>query len=175
MGLLSNYVIAIVPMLLPAWYLTDLLDDPVSVVGRWMHLAVLTMTGKSLASVGMVESPESLPSVPPVSSQLLAYIFVGILGYVLTNNLIPNIQVRRDYITDWSTRNSRVRFANFPASLTCTCLLPHVVIPAIYPAKRHLWQRFRETGNRSCREANVCLHLKFTFRMDNILVALRIS
>ena len=83
----TDYALAVVPMLLPAWYLLNLLDDnPLPVIGRWIEQFSRALTGK--------EAVTTEPLVPPVGSQLLAYVAVAIFGFLLTNHLIPNIQVR---------------------------------------------------------------------------------
>jgi hypothetical protein len=84
---LKDYVFAAIPMLLPTWYLLELMDqNPLAVIGRWVEQGVRSLAGKE---------PISPPSVPPVGSQLLAYVAVAIFGFMLTNHLIPNIQVRK--------------------------------------------------------------------------------
>ncbi|CAB9527765.1 dolichyl-phosphate N-acetylglucosaminephosphotransferase [Seminavis robusta] len=72
---LSNFQLAILPLLLPCYLLLQMLGNPLLILQGWMTI-------KSDA--------ESSP--PPVGSQLLAYVVVGVLGYVVTNALIPNIQ-----------------------------------------------------------------------------------
>ncbi len=74
-----DYLLAIIPMVLPGWLLLDLMNgNPLQVIGRWIqHFA----------------QPPIIPSVPPVESQLLAYVGVAVFGFVVTNRLIPNIQV----------------------------------------------------------------------------------
>ena len=81
MTLLANYILALAPLGPPAWYLVDQLDDPVAVVGRWLRM--------------FVSSPadEALPSVPPVGSQLVAYVVVALFGFLATNQLVPHIKV----------------------------------------------------------------------------------
>lgn len=73
---LSNSQLAILPLLLPLYLILNILKNPIPILQGWM-------TKHSFMSP---ESP------PPVGSQLLAYVIVGIFGYLLTNALIPNIQ-----------------------------------------------------------------------------------
>lgn len=75
---LSNYILASIPLAFPLYYLVILVDDPIDVVKRWFY--------------HFRESPDSQTG-PPVGSQLLAYVAVGVLGYVATDKLIPNIKV----------------------------------------------------------------------------------
>eukprot|EP00980_Cylindrotheca_fusiformis_P002251 scaffold517_cov119-Cylindrotheca_fusiformis.AAC.34 len=75
---ISNYIIALVPLCFPGWYLIALLDNPLLVVGRWLHV--------------LPESDETSPQVPPVGSQLLAYVAIALLGFKATDKLIPNIK-----------------------------------------------------------------------------------
>jgi hypothetical protein len=83
----KDYVFAAIPMLLPTWYLLELMDqNPLAVIGRWIEQGVRSLAGKE---------PLAQPSVPPVGSQLLAYVGVAIFGFLVTNHLIPNIQVRK--------------------------------------------------------------------------------
>ena len=82
----KDYLLVAIPMLLPTWYLVQLMDEnPFALLRRWVEQGV-----RSLARKG----PLAQPSVPPVGSQLLAYVGVAIFGFLLTNHLIPNIQVR---------------------------------------------------------------------------------
>lgn len=98
----SNYALAVVPMLLPAWYLVNLIDrNPLPVIGRWMEQFIRALTRK--------EASTAEPSVPPVGSQLLAYVGVAVFGFLVTNHLIPNIQVRKKASgansKEWMTSN----------------------------------------------------------------------
>lgn len=66
-------------MVLPGWLLLNLMDrNPLGVIGRWIQQFAQPLTN---------------PSVPPVESQLLAYVGVALFGFFITNRLIPNIQV----------------------------------------------------------------------------------
>ena len=83
----KDYVLAAIPMLLPTWYLLELMDqNPLAVIGRWVEQGVRSLLSQQ-------KEPLEQPSVPPVGSQLLAYMGVAIFGFIVTNHLIPNIQV----------------------------------------------------------------------------------
>lgn len=71
----GNQQLAIFPLLLPLYLLLQLMGNPIPIVQGW--------TTKSFRSA---ETP------PPVGSQLLAFVLVGLFGYHLTNALIPNIK-----------------------------------------------------------------------------------
>ena len=75
----TNMILAVIPLLFPLWYLIPLLDHPVPILGRWLRILVHRL-------------PEDAPKIPPVGSQLLAYVAVALLGYVATLKLIPNIK-----------------------------------------------------------------------------------
>ena len=81
-----NYVLALIPISLPAWFLIDLIDSPLLVIEGW---------SRHFLSIGSKrdDSPDGAVSVPPVGSQLLAYLAVALLGYAATYRLIPNIKV----------------------------------------------------------------------------------
>jgi lipid-A-disaccharide synthase-like uncharacterized protein len=78
---LSNYILALLPLAIPGWYLLDQLDDPIPVFGRWFRMLISSTPD------------ENSPTVPPVGSQLLAYVVVALFGFVVTNHLVPNIKV----------------------------------------------------------------------------------
>jgi hypothetical protein len=80
---LTNYLLAAIPIAFPAWYLVILLDDPVPVVCRWFRMLVSSQASDA----------EDSPAVPPVGSQLLAYVVVALLGFAMTDRLVPNIKV----------------------------------------------------------------------------------
>jgi hypothetical protein len=82
---LTNYLLAAVPLAFPAWFLMDLVEDPLPILGRWLQMAISSKTNDN--------HHEDSPAVPPVGSQLLAYVVVAVFGYVVTNRLVPNIQV----------------------------------------------------------------------------------
>lgn len=75
---LVNHILALIPLLFPLYYLAILVDSPVDVVKHWFYRE---------------SADDSTTTGPPVGSQLLAYVVVGILGYVATDKLIPNIKV----------------------------------------------------------------------------------
>jgi hypothetical protein len=79
---LTDYLLAAIPLAFPAWYLVILLDNPMLVVGRWFNMLISS------------KANEDSPDVPPVGSQLLAYVVVALFGYGMTNKLVPNIKVR---------------------------------------------------------------------------------
>ena len=82
-----NYVLASFPLFLPGLFLIDLLDDPNVIFQRWSGWIV----SKLQAQDGGDGGPSSA-NVLTVSSQLLAYLVMGVFGFILTNKLIPNIQ-----------------------------------------------------------------------------------
>jgi hypothetical protein len=74
-----DLLLAAIPMFVPCWLLLNLMDrNPLQVIGRWIQ---------------QLAQPPSERSVPPVESQLLAYVVVAVFGFLVTNRLIPNIQV----------------------------------------------------------------------------------
>ena len=84
----KDYVLVAVPMLLPAWYLVELLNqNPLSVIGGWIQQAIRVILKQTAL--------EEQPKIPPVASQLLAYVTVALAGFAITNRLIPNIKVRQ--------------------------------------------------------------------------------
>lgn len=87
---LPNYVLASIPLAFPLYYLMILVDNPINVVKRW--------------SYNFRESSDSV-SAPPVGSQLLAYVVVGVLGYIATDKLIPNIKVSSFFPTNFDMLN----------------------------------------------------------------------
>jgi hypothetical protein len=80
-----NYIFAAVPLLLPGWYLFDLMDDPVITAQRW-----LDWSSSSAAATSSFK--DSASSAPPASFQLLAYVGMSIFGFFLTNQLVPHIK-----------------------------------------------------------------------------------
>lgn len=84
---IANSILALVPLFFPGWYLIALLDNPLQVVGEWFH--------------EFRQSKGDSPDVPPVGSQLLAYVIVAVFGYLATAKLVPNIKV--------SSRKSRLK------------------------------------------------------------------
>ena len=84
-----NYILAILPLTLPGWYLIDQLDDPIGVLGRWFQFF---LTNSSSSSSDTTTDLLPTPPPPPVGSQLLAYAVMSLGGFVVTNHLIPHIQ-----------------------------------------------------------------------------------
>eukprot|EP00934_Nitzschia_sp_Nitz4_P008664 Nitzschia sp. Nitz4//scaffold178_size73299//26550//28077//NITZ4_005700-RA/size73299-processed-gene-0.29-mRNA-1//-1//CDS//3329539125//8654//frame0 len=74
MALLSNYILAAVPLLTPTWYLGELLSDPI----RGMKI--------------LFNKPPAFEGDSTVGPQLLAYVLVACWGFLATNQLIPTIQ-----------------------------------------------------------------------------------
>lgn len=70
----SNQQLALTPLAVPLYLLLRLLGNPIPIVRGWF--------GPKMSD----EEP------PPMSSQLLAYMIVGISGYVVTDALVPNIK-----------------------------------------------------------------------------------
>jgi hypothetical protein len=75
-------LVALLPLVPPSLLLAKLIGNPLHVVHRWMTHDKI---GGSIAN-----SVDDDP--PPVSSQLLAYVIVALLGYAVTNRLVPNIK-----------------------------------------------------------------------------------
>lgn len=76
----SNQQLVLGCLLLPLYLLLRLLGNPVPIIQGWYsHESTLKTDGTDGAS-------------PAVASQLLAYVIVGVSGYVATNALIPNIK-----------------------------------------------------------------------------------
>jgi hypothetical protein len=87
---LTNYILASIPLILPGYMLIYLLDNPIPVIERWLKwiLSASINRKQQQGGDGIVT-----PLVPPVSSQLLAYLVMGIFGFVATNRLVPHIKV----------------------------------------------------------------------------------
>jgi hypothetical protein len=81
---LINYILASIPLIFPAYLSIDLLDNPLTVVSRWFE-------SNNNSSSSTLNDDAAIPSV---SSQLLAYVAMGVFGFILTDRLIPNIKVR---------------------------------------------------------------------------------
>ncbi len=79
----TNYILASIPLLFPAWVAIGLLDNPQTLANRWLE---------NLSSTSVGSDGDVVPT-PSVSSQLLIYSAMGAFGYLLTNRLIPNIKV----------------------------------------------------------------------------------
>mmetsp|Transcript_12018 Transcript_12018/g.23073 ORF Transcript_12018/g.23073 Transcript_12018/m.23073 type:complete len:454 (-) Transcript_12018:133-1494(-) len=78
MGLRTNadFFFACLPLIPPGVLLVSLIGNPIPVVQRW------ATHRKQNAS----------DAAPPVASQLLAYLFVAVLGYMVTYRLVPSIK-----------------------------------------------------------------------------------
>lgn len=88
---LTNYILASIPLILPGYMLIDLLDNPIPVVERWLQwILSASINRKQQQEGGGIISGST---VPPVSSQLLAYLVMGIFGFIATNRLVPHIKV----------------------------------------------------------------------------------
>jgi hypothetical protein len=74
----ANTFLALVPLVPAAFLALSLVDNPLKILERW-----LTNPWKNR---------ENIPEIPPVSSQLLAYLLIGIAGYFMTNKLVPRIK-----------------------------------------------------------------------------------
>ena len=74
----ANTFFALVPLIPGAFLAVSLLNNPLTTIRRWF--------------TNLSREREDTPDIPPVSSQLLAYIFIGIAGYWITNKLVPNIK-----------------------------------------------------------------------------------
>jgi hypothetical protein len=87
----SNIILSLIPLAFPLWFLIPLLEDPIPTVLRWIR--------------NLVDKPPpaAAPSTPPVSSQLLVYVAVALLGYAATSKLVPNIKVC--YQPSWKREN----------------------------------------------------------------------
>jgi len=72
----TNHQLVSIPLLVPLYLLVRFLGNPLPIVQAWI----------SRDRTNTAEEP------PPYESQLLAYVLVGISGYVTTNKLIPNIK-----------------------------------------------------------------------------------
>lgn len=79
---LSNYLLALIPISFPAWYLAELLESP----RHWLQVLRKLPSSR--------EAPFS--SDPLVGSQLLAYVAVALFGFAATSRLVPNIKVREE-------------------------------------------------------------------------------
>ena len=69
----KDFLFACLPLLPPCILLLQLIGNPIAVVQQWI-------------------TKEHLGPPPPVSSQLLAYLLVAILGFKVTDRLVPSIQ-----------------------------------------------------------------------------------
>lgn len=91
---LSNKVLAVLPLVPPLLLLGLLLGNPIPIVSGWIQHFVVhdrkdTTTTDDVDSSSLQPPP---PPPPPVSSQLLAYLTMAVLGYIATDKLVPNIK-----------------------------------------------------------------------------------
>ena len=85
---LTNYILAAIPLLFPAWIVIDTLEDPWTLASRWSeNFFVKQRLQFSSDDAGDI-------ALPSVSSQLIVYSVMGTFGYILTNRLVPKIKVR---------------------------------------------------------------------------------
>ena len=75
----TNYILASIPLLIPALTAISLLENPQALASRWVE------------KLPLVGSDGDIPT-PSVSSQLLVYSAMGFFGFVLTNRLVPSIK-----------------------------------------------------------------------------------
>ena len=73
-----NTILALVPLVPAAFLALSLLDNPLNTLERWI--------------TNLWKTREDAPEIPPISSQLLAYILIGMAGYWMTDKLVPNIK-----------------------------------------------------------------------------------
>ena len=82
---LSNKILALLPLIPPFWLLVDLFRDE----------KTFTNNGECLASETPQKSSDCLETISvPMSTQLVAYVTISIIGFISTHRLIPNIKVR---------------------------------------------------------------------------------
>lgn len=111
MNLKTDYLLAAVPLAFPVGHLVTLLDNPVPVVGRWLRMLISSHSFEN-------DSPNE-PSIPPVGSQLLAYVVVATFGFAVTNHLVPNIKVGS--LVGFKSRKQNLLFLKH--FLTCLCII----------------------------------------------------
>ena len=91
----TNYVLASIPLLFPAWIAIELLENPLNLAKYWVE----NFNGSKQNLASSSSSNDGDIEVPSVSSQLLVYSAMGVFGYLLTNRLVPSIKVRIYIIT----------------------------------------------------------------------------
>ena len=92
---LTNYILAAIPLLFPAWIVIDTLEDPWTLASRWSeNVFVKQRLQFSSDDAGDI-------ALPSVSSQLIVYSVMGTFGYILTNRLVPKIKVRACIFVPW--------------------------------------------------------------------------
>jgi UDP-N-acetylglucosamine--dolichyl-phosphate N-acetylglucosaminephosphotransferase len=73
---------AAVPLVAPGYLLVKQIDNPFSIVVGWIHFLLFERH----------QNDSTQRDIPPVESQLLAYLTMGILGFIVTNHLVPHIK-----------------------------------------------------------------------------------
>lgn len=86
MVLSTETLYAILPLIPPAWLLLLLIGNPIPIVMGWIDLLSAARHEEG--------TPREIPRVSTVGSQLLVYLLMGVLGYIATYRLVPNIKVR---------------------------------------------------------------------------------
>ena len=86
---LNDRVLALLPLVPVLAFSIPLIGNPIATVQSWIQFFFSSLT-KSHEVLLNEDDLARRPS-PPVESQLLAYLTVAVLGYILTNRLIPNI------------------------------------------------------------------------------------
>lgn len=82
----SAALLVVLPSIPAAVVLAGLLDNPIPVLARWGDFFL------SGAWVGMNLDERDREHPPPVGSQLLAYLCMSLMGYAMTNHLVPKIK-----------------------------------------------------------------------------------
>ena len=91
---LTNYILASIPLLSPAWIAIDLLENPLTLANWWLeNLSSSNTSNSDKPTLWSTNSNDGGILMPSVTSQLLIYSAMGIFGYLLTNRLIPIIKV----------------------------------------------------------------------------------
>lgn len=85
---LTNYILASIPLLFPAWTAIDLLENPWAIANWWFENLSERDSNNLFAN-----SNDGDIVIPSVSSQLWVYSLMGISGYLLTDRLVPKIKV----------------------------------------------------------------------------------
>jgi hypothetical protein len=93
----TNYILASIPLLFPAWIAIELLENPWTLAKYWLENFSGSNSNGSKHLSSSSSSNDGDIVMPSVSSQLLAYSAMGVFGYLLTNRLVPNIKVRIYY------------------------------------------------------------------------------
>lgn len=80
--------LAILPLLPPGWLLVRQIDNPLPIVLGWIKFLLYKAHNDQDD-----DTTSSQRVIPPVGSQLLAYLIFSILGFICTNRLVPHIKV----------------------------------------------------------------------------------